>query len=265
MNIVFTLSRYDREQLRAPLCEALSRVYEHESRRRFPGGWRFVDRLNRGPKPSEQALRRRHIRYRIYGVMLTLFGLFLLIPSLTEPETLAVVLPLGFLCFFSGALYLCIAPYRVGSGLFLLIPGVLLTLPALINPVKHSGILISGLLALVCGVLYLICKPRRGHARYRKPADQILNAFDRACASAPDEVVQYRFDDNGCALVSQEVTPYAQLYSIVENELLIVIHSQKNVMVLQKCDLTEGDLPSLRQLLHAHIPANRLSLLPDVQ
>ena len=248
MNIVFTLSRYDREQLRAPLCEALSRVYEHESRRRFPGGWRFVDRLNRGPKPSEQALRRRHIRCRIYGVMLTLFGLFLLIPSLTEPETLAVVLPLGFLCFFSGALYLCIAPYRVGSGLFLLIPGVLLTLPALINPVKHSGILISGLLALVCGVLYLICKPRRGHARYRKPADQLLNAFD-----------------NGCALVSQEVTPYAQLYSIVENELLIVIHSQKNVMVLQKCDLTEGDLPSLRQLLHAHIPANRLSLLPDVQ
>lgn len=109
MNIVFKLSPYDREALRAPLTDALYRIAECMSRERSPGMWKFADRTNstgRASLPNEKTLRRRYLRYRIYGVLFLLIGLFCLIPALTAPGELFPVLCAGIVAFVSGIVYL---------------------------------------------------------------------------------------------------------------------------------------------------------------
>ncbi|MBE6929961.1 MAG: hypothetical protein E7463_06750 [Ruminococcaceae bacterium] len=109
MNIVFKLSPYNREALRAPLADALYRIAECMSRERNPGMWKFADRTNpagRASAPSEKTLRRRYIRYRIYGVFFILLGIFCLIPGLVKPDELFPVLLAGIVGLVSGIFYL---------------------------------------------------------------------------------------------------------------------------------------------------------------
>lgn len=68
------------------LAMALDKRLELHSRRTMPGLWSVTDRLNSMPRASEAVLKRRQVRYRIYGVVLLVLGLFLLIPGLMEPR-----------------------------------------------------------------------------------------------------------------------------------------------------------------------------------
>ncbi len=86
------------------LAMALDKRLELHSRRTMPGLWSVTDRLNSMPRASEAVLKRRQVRYRIYGVVLLVLGLFLLIPGLMEPQELAGLL--AALCVVSGILYL---------------------------------------------------------------------------------------------------------------------------------------------------------------
>lgn len=88
------------------LAMALDKRLELHSRRTMPGLWSVTDRLNSMPRTSEAVLKRRQVRYRIYGVVLLVLGLFLLIPGLMEPQELAGLLAVGALCVVSGILYL---------------------------------------------------------------------------------------------------------------------------------------------------------------
>lgn len=88
------------------LAMALDKRLELHSRRTMPGLWSVTDRLNSMPRASEAVLKRRQVRYRIYGVVLLVLGLFLLIPGLMEPQELAGLLAVGALCVVSGILYL---------------------------------------------------------------------------------------------------------------------------------------------------------------
>ena len=88
------------------LAMALDKRLELHSRRTMPGLWSVTDRLNSMPRASEAVLKRRQVRYRIYGVVLLVLGLFLLIPGLMEPQELAGPLVVGALCVVSGILYL---------------------------------------------------------------------------------------------------------------------------------------------------------------
>lgn len=94
------------------LAMALDKRLELHSRRTMPGLWSVTDRLNSMPRASEAVLKRRQVRYRIYGVVLLVLGLFLLIPGLMEPRELAIPMVVGALCVVSGVAYL--RPRRKG-------------------------------------------------------------------------------------------------------------------------------------------------------
>jgi len=80
---------------------ALEKRTEAVSRRMYPGLWRTTDRLNENKMP-EDVLKRRRIRYKIYGVVLLLLGLFLLIPGLMDPKKLTVPLFAGLFASCNG-------------------------------------------------------------------------------------------------------------------------------------------------------------------
>lgn len=92
----------DVPDLRRELAQAMDKRLELHSRRTMPGLWSLVDRLNRASRAPEPVLKRRRVRYRIYGALLLLLGLFLLIPGLMEPKELAWPLAAGVLATFSG-------------------------------------------------------------------------------------------------------------------------------------------------------------------
>lgn len=115
MDFHFTATSVTAEEKAAflpQLAWALDKRLELHSRRTMPGVWSVTDRLNRMPKAPEAVRKRRRVRYRIYGVILLVLGLFLLIPALMEPQELAVPLVVGALCVVSGILYL--RPRRKG-------------------------------------------------------------------------------------------------------------------------------------------------------
>lgn len=94
MNFIFQLSSYDASTLTPQVSLALQRRTELISRKQHPKLWSITDKLNEKKMP-EAVLRKRRMRYRIYGVLLLGMGLFLLIPGLMEPEELFVPLVAG--------------------------------------------------------------------------------------------------------------------------------------------------------------------------
>ena len=90
---LFELKRVQNDRLLPQLAAALDKCVELSSRKRLPVLWRLTDRLGGARKVSEEVLRRRRIRRRIHGGILTATGLFLLIPALASPrETPGAVL-----------------------------------------------------------------------------------------------------------------------------------------------------------------------------
>lgn len=57
--------------------------------------WKYVDKMNSKEKASEEVLKKRRSRYKIYGIILILLGFFLLIPSLMEPREMLSSLLVG--------------------------------------------------------------------------------------------------------------------------------------------------------------------------
>lgn len=104
----------ERRGLREQLARALEKRMELNSRKVMPKLWAVTDRLRSVPKAPEPVLRRRRVRYKIYGVILLVLGLLLLIPGLMEPEELSAPLAAGALATVSGVLYLW--PRRSGPG-----------------------------------------------------------------------------------------------------------------------------------------------------
>lgn len=86
----FQISNYDSPVLDTETAELLHQRLETGSRQAVPGLWKMTDTLNayaaKGPGQEK-----RRGRYRIYGVLLIALGIFLLVPSLVEPRTPALI------------------------------------------------------------------------------------------------------------------------------------------------------------------------------
>ena len=102
MNYEFQLSPYDGASLtfQSQLCIRKKRT-ESISREKYPKMWKITDHFN-SKKVSEIVLKRRRLRYRVYGILLIIMGAFLLIPGLMEPQELAVPLFAGILGLLLG-------------------------------------------------------------------------------------------------------------------------------------------------------------------
>ena len=96
MDYEFQLSPYDGASLVPQVSCALEKRTESISREKYPKMWKITDHFN-SKKVSEIVLKRRRLRYRVYGILLIIMGAFLLIPGLMEPQELAVPLFAGIL------------------------------------------------------------------------------------------------------------------------------------------------------------------------
>ena len=94
---LFELAPVRDERLVPQLAAALDKCEEMVSRKRVPGLWKRIDRLNGAQRAPEEVLRRRRTRRRIYGGVLIAAGLFLLIPALVPPRDLPGPLVVGAL------------------------------------------------------------------------------------------------------------------------------------------------------------------------
>ena len=89
------------EELVDQVAEAVGKRTEIFSREKLPGMWKKVDKLNEKKMP-EEVLRRRKIRYVIYGIILIAVGFFLFIPGLMKPKELTVPLIVGAFSIING-------------------------------------------------------------------------------------------------------------------------------------------------------------------
>lgn len=105
MEFHFELSRYDSDIFRLQVSKALEKRTESVSREKYPMLWNFTDKLNSMGKVSDKAVKKRRSRYKLYGILLLLIGLFLLIPSLTAPREMLVTLLAGLFAALTGILY----------------------------------------------------------------------------------------------------------------------------------------------------------------
>jgi len=105
MEYVFVLSKYNEELFKTQVSKALEKRTELVSRQRYPKLWRFTDKMNSRGKVPEEMLKKRHIRYRVYGIILMILGFFVLIPSLMDPKGMLVPLLVGALSVCMGIVY----------------------------------------------------------------------------------------------------------------------------------------------------------------
>lgn len=108
MEFLFQISKYNQDNLELQLSKALDKLAELNSRKRLPWLWKYIDRLNTVPKAPMPVLRRRAVRYKIYGVILLIMGIYLLIPGLMEPKKLLVPLISGAISVSFGLV--CLLP-----------------------------------------------------------------------------------------------------------------------------------------------------------
>jgi len=101
---VFKLSKYD-ESLREQIARALNKKAEIISRDKYPGLWSMIDLLN-SHRADENTLKKRKIRYRIYGIILILLGIFLFVPGIMSPKTMMTPLLVGAVGIIAGISYI---------------------------------------------------------------------------------------------------------------------------------------------------------------
>ncbi|MBP1754686.1 MAG: hypothetical protein H6Q59_1084 [Firmicutes bacterium] len=109
MEYIFQITQYDTDDLEDEVAAALEKQLEIYSRKRFLAMWRFVDR-NNSRRASQKVIKKRTILRNIYGILLTVMGIFLLVPGLIDPKELLLPLIAGIISMIIGVG--CIWPWR---------------------------------------------------------------------------------------------------------------------------------------------------------
>lgn len=98
------------DDLESQIAQALDKRVEIDNRRRFPGVWKRIDRLNNRQRVSDDILDKRLKRYKLYGIGFFVLGILMILISLPAPKGLMSVLLMGVFNLFVGFFY-----YRVSS------------------------------------------------------------------------------------------------------------------------------------------------------
>lgn len=109
MEFIFQITQYNSDTLADEVAAALEKQVELNSRKRLPAIWRFTDRIN-SRQASQKIIKQRLLRTKIYGIFMTVMGIFLLVPGLMEPRELLMPLIAGIIGTITGVG--CIFPWR---------------------------------------------------------------------------------------------------------------------------------------------------------
>lgn len=105
MEFIFVLTSYNDVLFKPQVSKALEKRTELNSRKKYLKMWKYIDKVDSKKKVSEEILKKRRSRYKIYGIILLFLGFFLLIPSLMEPKEMLIPLIVSVFTIFIGLLY----------------------------------------------------------------------------------------------------------------------------------------------------------------
>lgn len=91
---LFQISSYDDPTLYAETTELLRQRLEAHSRLAVPVIWKATDRLN-FYSDKEPGWEKRRVRYRVYGILLSILGIFTMVPGFIEPRSPALIITGG--------------------------------------------------------------------------------------------------------------------------------------------------------------------------
>ncbi len=106
MKFQVKLSPYNTQKLEQQVATALEKMVERKSRAAAPAIWKLTDRLNARPKVTTEVQKKRATRRKIYGVIITALGLFILIPSLMDLEKMMGLMVVGAWATIFGIVHL---------------------------------------------------------------------------------------------------------------------------------------------------------------
>lgn len=101
MEFIFQITQYNSDVLDDEVAAALEKQLELNSRKKLPAMWRFIDR-NNSRRASERVIKQRTILRKIYGIFMTVIGIYLLVPGLLEPMELLEPLIIGIISVLTG-------------------------------------------------------------------------------------------------------------------------------------------------------------------
>ena len=105
MDFVFVLTKYNDAVFKPQVSRALELRTELLSRDKQQKLWKFVDKMNSMKKAPEEVLKKRYVRYRIYGIILIFLGFFLLIPSVVRIKEIVIPLIWSIFAIALGLFY----------------------------------------------------------------------------------------------------------------------------------------------------------------
>lgn len=100
---IFIMSPYE-ETVLPEISKVLEQMVQNNSRKKYPGLWKMVDKLNEKRSP-EAVLKRRRAREKRWGGLLLVMGIFLFVPGLMKPQELPVPLIAGLFAILLGLFY----------------------------------------------------------------------------------------------------------------------------------------------------------------
>lgn len=252
---VFQLLPCIGEEKQLQVEQALEKRVEWFSRQKCPKLWQLSDRLNQREKASAAVLEKRRKRRIFWGLLNWALGMFALIPALTDPKELWLVLVMGIICLGagSGALW---RDYRGVLASVSLLAGSILCFGT-IGAWEELGCLLPlGVGEVVVAIAALVTRKRRKKRTEEKMALSLL----RTRQELPENVEVFAvFTDESMILShadtgAEVVYPYQDFFCMVETQdLLLAVVGDKG-MLLQKKELSQGEFSEFQAFLEKHVP-----------
>ncbi|MBS5151348.1 MAG: YcxB family protein [Butyricicoccus pullicaecorum] len=241
---LFQVSSMDLDTLVPQVSYGLEKQVELESRKSHPQIWEVTDRFNEADKVPEEVQRKRQKRRGILSAVEWLLGLILLAPALVSDLT---VLLLVGAASYAASVVLMWNGGRSRLALLSMVQGIFFTVVGLTD--QMGKLLLLGAAGFVVGVLALLF--RRRLTQFEKAALRILTRWQ----NLPEGVrLRAVFSSEGMTLSEEgqqgtAEVPYERFERVIETADLFLMIFAGNVTVLQKKDLTVGEVSEFQSFL----------------
>lgn len=252
MNPIFSfqITALDSTTLCPQVSRALEKRTELLSRRKYPKMWELTDKLNSVEKVPQAVRENRKKRRAFLGILNWVFGVFLLMPALMDPQELLVPLLVGAAGYGAGIVTLW-RNKRALLGILSLVMGMVLCMGALGNPAELGRLLVLAITGIIIGISALLTRKWER----RNPFDQAARQLLEESTSAEMEPIRVTFSSEGITICSEHskegphTFPFSSFDCVLETEDLLLLVCHNAVTILQKKDLLTGTIPELREFL----------------